>query len=104
MKKNRKSKATQAVDLPPFYRHGDVIISRIDKIPNAGELEKLDRCVCALGEVTGHSHRVDQGAGQVTAYATPDRVKESKTRGEQELAQWMSVDAEDGVEIVLSMM
>lgn len=57
-----KSKKTP----PTIYRQGDVLIQQEADLPP--ELKKLDHCVIALGEATGHSHRIDSGAVQyVTA-------------------------------------
>lgn len=41
------------------WRHGDVQIIEVSEIPN--EAKKLDRKWLALGEITGHSHRIDIG-------------------------------------------
>lgn len=40
-------------------RHGDVIIEKVDSIPEATLLK--GRKELAFGEVTGHAHRVDVG-------------------------------------------
>lgn len=37
------------------YRHGDVIIGRIDNIPESAK--KRNNVTLAYGETTGHSHR-----------------------------------------------
>jgi len=42
---------TKGVDM---YRHGDLCIKRIEKLPNG--LKKLSTNVLAEGEVTGHAH------------------------------------------------
>ncbi len=41
-----------------MWRQGDVLISAIEQIPR-GATKRRD-CVLAEGEITGHSHRVDQ--------------------------------------------
>lgn len=41
------------------YRHGDVILTKVDTLPDG--CNKLDRNWLALGEVTGHSHKIDVG-------------------------------------------
>lgn len=41
-----------------MYRHGDVLIARAPSIP-AGAT-KLARRVLAEGEITGHSHRIEE--------------------------------------------
>lgn len=40
-------------------RHGDVIITPVDAIPQDAKL--LNRKELAYGEVTGHAHRIDVG-------------------------------------------
>lgn len=41
-----------------LYRHGDVLIKRIDCIPSGAQ--KREGSILAHGEVTGHSHRIQQ--------------------------------------------
>lgn len=41
-----------------MIRHGDVIIHKVGEIPEDAKVIK-DRNWLALGEVTGHAHRVD---------------------------------------------
>jgi hypothetical protein len=41
-----------------LYRHGDVLVKRIDRIPN--EAQRREGSILAHGEVTGHSHRIQQ--------------------------------------------
>lgn len=42
-----------------YFRHGDVILKRVDAIPaNAAKQKHL---TLAEGEVTGHSHRISTG-------------------------------------------
>lgn len=43
-----------------MIRHGDVILRKVDLIPNGAESLK-DRKELAYGEVTGHAHRLDVG-------------------------------------------
>lgn len=45
-----------------MYRQGDVLIVKADAIP--ADAVQLDHCVVALGEATGHQHRVREGAQQ----------------------------------------
>lgn len=47
------------------YRHGDVCI-----VPTKDEIrgEKQLKPVLALGEVTGHSHRIEEGVAEVFKY------------------------------------
>jgi hypothetical protein len=41
-----------------MWRQGDVLISTVDAIPRGAA--KRPNCVLAEGEMTGHSHRIDQ--------------------------------------------
>ena len=41
-----------------MWRQGDVLIAAVHAIP-PGATKRAD-CVLALGELTGHSHRIDQ--------------------------------------------
>lgn len=43
-----------------LIRHGDVLIQRVSKIP--GKLVPLPHAILAHGEVTGHSHRIENPA------------------------------------------
>ncbi|GHC03755.1 hypothetical protein [Cerasicoccus arenae] len=43
------------------YRHGDVMIERISQKPSI--CKKLSHRVLALGEITGHSHRIAENSG-----------------------------------------
>ena len=49
-----------------MYRHGDVIIVPVDKIPT--EATKREGVTLALGEITGHSHRMADGEVQMFAF------------------------------------
>jgi hypothetical protein len=40
-----------------LWRHGDVLIATVEQIPSGAEQQKTN--VLVLGEVTGHSHRVE---------------------------------------------
>ncbi len=39
-----------------LYRHGDVLVQLVDKIPSTAKKQK--HLTLAEGEVTGHSHRI----------------------------------------------
>jgi hypothetical protein len=41
-----------------MWRQGDVLIAGVDAIPQGAT--KRSNCVLAEGELTGHSHRIDQ--------------------------------------------
>lgn len=41
-----------------LYRHGDVLIQRIDRLPAAAQ--RREGATLAEGELTGHSHRIQQ--------------------------------------------
>lgn len=47
------------------YRHGDVLIERIEKLPPKKNLTEQKHLTLAEGEVTGHSHRISEGAGKL---------------------------------------
>src|SRR5215216_5804250 len=49
------------------YRHGDVLIEAVDALPN--KREKLQHCILAHGEVTGHCHRIKENA-EADLYST----------------------------------
>lgn len=42
----------------PMWRHGDVFIAAVSKIPPNSK--KLPNCVLAEGELTGHAHRINE--------------------------------------------
>ncbi len=51
------------------YRHGDVILKRVEKIPSgATKLETKGNLVLAEGENTGHSHKFPSGVGHLFKY------------------------------------
>lgn len=60
-----------------YYRHGDVVVQTLDKLPDAFkgfERKKVKAAVLALGEVTGHSHKilpVDQA--EIFVYVEPGK-------------------------------
>lgn len=44
------------------YRHGDLLITPIDKLPNGTKKTKKSKeRILAYGEVTGHAHRLSAG-------------------------------------------
>ena len=50
-----------------MWRHGDVLIAAVATVPSAAR--KLPTCVLARGEMTGHSHRIEQpDAAEVWQY------------------------------------
>src|SRR5436305_7774044 len=52
-----------------LWRHGDVLIAAIEQIPSGAEQQQTT--VLAWGEVTGHSHRVeDAHKARVWKYGT----------------------------------
>ena len=57
-----------------LYRQGDVLLERIDKIPNGAKQKDQDngRVILAYGEVTGHAHQI----------ASPDEVGATLTVAE----------------------
>ena len=47
-----------------LYRHGDVLIARVQTLP--AQATKRSGTILARGEITGHSHRVQEiGAAQL---------------------------------------
>lgn len=63
MLNHRRSQADQTSTL---YRHGDVLITRIASLPIG--VQRREGVTLAQGEVTGHSHRLQQAdAGQLWA-------------------------------------
>ncbi len=47
-----------------LYRHGDVLIARVPSLP--AQAKKRSGTILARGEITGHSHRVQEiGAAQL---------------------------------------
>ncbi len=49
---------TQANQVGVLYRHGDVLIRRIARLPI--DAQKREGVTLAQGELTGHSHRLQQ--------------------------------------------
>lgn len=47
-----------------YYRHGDVILRRLEKEEEV-KGEKQKHLILAEGEVTGHSHRISKGKGEL---------------------------------------
>jgi len=43
--------------LRPMWRHGDIMIAAVESVPEAAHV--LPTVTLALGEVTGHSHRIE---------------------------------------------
>lgn len=52
-----------------LYRHGDVLIKNVRKVPPTKR--ELQHTILAHGEVTGHSHRIEDSA-TATLFETPD--------------------------------
>lgn len=48
----------QANQIGVLYRHGDVLIRRVANLPTAAQ--KREGATLAEGELTGHSHRIQQ--------------------------------------------
>lgn len=48
------------------YRQGDVLIVRVNKLPNNIHAQTKNKGILAFGEVTGHSHRVTGATTFVT--------------------------------------
>lgn len=57
MKSQRKHRNKHAHQPPKLYRQGDVLIRRIEQIPDGAQPQPTTaRLTIALGEVTGHAH------------------------------------------------
>src|ERR1044072_7373306 len=56
-----------------YYRHGDVFIVKVDKIPGAAK--KTTERVLEYGEVTGHAHRLHGDADASIVYQTKNGAK-----------------------------
>lgn len=41
-----------------LYRHGDVLLTRVDNLPKGKEIPHEGEYILAYGEVTGHAHRL----------------------------------------------
>jgi metal-responsive CopG/Arc/MetJ family transcriptional regulator len=52
--------------MPEIFRHGDILLKRVDKMPQKKGLVKRSEPIVEYGEVTGHSHRL---VGEVEVYA-----------------------------------
>lgn len=68
------------------FRHGDVLIRKIEAIPTDAVEAKADKrgLVLAEGEITGHHHRItDVSKGQLLI--SPDEAREMK--------MWLRLDA-----------
>lgn len=61
-----REEVIEAIHQDGEFRHGDIIISMVDKIPKSAKQVKNSN-VFAYGEATGHNHRV-VGAEQVVVF------------------------------------
>lgn len=46
-----------------MHRQGDVLIVEVTLVPRTAR--RVSPCILALGEATGHSHRIESGAEQL---------------------------------------
>lgn len=53
------------------YRQGDVLLIEVDKFPEEATYHGEPQTVLALGEVQGHSHRLEVGAGRLKTCDLP---------------------------------
>lgn len=53
---------------PVLYRHGDVLLAKIDALPE--NAEPIVGLVLARGEATGHAHRIAEEDGRATLLRT----------------------------------
>lgn len=57
-----------------YYRHGDVTLENITKIPEDLKPLETKKVILALGEVTGHSHTVIPiGEAKLSVYSVEDK-------------------------------
>lgn len=56
-----KEKQNMTPAVPPQFRHGDVFIVKVDKIPKDAQPRAHDPNILAYGEVTGHKHKISAG-------------------------------------------
>lgn len=54
-------------------RHGDVLVSRVEKLPEAAKEKK--GLTLAEGEVTGHSHQISEGSAQMFLHDSKTYLK-----------------------------
>ena len=59
------------------FRHGDVILKAVKSI-RGEEINKDKDLILALGEVTGHSHRIPQGQAQMFKFNDKTYIKVTK--------------------------
>jgi hypothetical protein len=60
---NSSPPAVSSNTTPPLYRHGDVLIAKVNMLPNGVQPVQSQQgktVTLAYGEVTGHSHRIRQ--------------------------------------------
>ena len=57
---------------PQMWRQGDVFITRVASIPDAARTSPLRHGILAHGELTGHSHRLDD-TGSATLFGGAGR-------------------------------
>lgn len=61
------------------YRQGDVLIERIDRVPDDVQKQKAgERVILAHGEATGHAHEIDSSAAD--AWKSGDQTVAIKTK------------------------
>ena len=62
---------------PKFYRHGDLLIRRIEKIENETRERKQAELTVALGEATGHHHTLYPNPGVIVKGFTDKKYFEA---------------------------
>lgn len=48
-----------------IYRHGDLLIRKVEKSPKDLKIKKGKSCIVARGEATGHHHKLKTANGEV---------------------------------------
>ena len=89
---------------PEIYRQGDVLIRRVTSIPaNVREVPRDNgRVVLAYGEVTGHSHAIDNAAARFVENEAALRFLELKESVQLRHEEHATIELKSGVyEVVI---
>jgi|688.fasta_scaffold00011_52 hypothetical protein len=66
------------MDSKLYARHGDVFIFKLKKSVQSNNFKKQDELILALGEVTGHSHRVkSKEQGDILLFEDDSKINDS---------------------------
>jgi len=67
-----------------ILRHGDVLLRKIDSIPEVGKLKVKHDNILEYGEVSGHSHQLIGATEAITVYTDPNT---------EQTADYVEIDA-----------